>query len=168
MAIAGSGPALLDAWGRVATDLRVSLTDRCTLRCTYCMPAGGLEWLPSDEILTDHEVIRLIAIAVERLGVDQVRFTGGEPLIRRGLETVVAATAALRTREGARPRIALTTNGLLLEELAAPLFEAGLRRINVHLDTLDPARFRQITRRGGLRWWLRLPWERLLGRSSRR
>ena len=77
--------ALTDNWGRVATDLRVSLTDRCNLRCNYCMPAEGLDWLPDDSVLTDDEVVRLVDIAVSRLGVNEVRFTGGEPLVRRGL-----------------------------------------------------------------------------------
>ena len=97
-----SSAALLDTFGRVATDLRVSLTDRCNLRCSYCMPAEGLEWLPNDEVLTDDEVVRLITVAVERLGVEEVRFTGGEPLLRRGLPDIVRRTAALR--RGRRPR----------------------------------------------------------------
>ncbi|WP_043513205.1 GTP 3',8-cyclase MoaA [Actinoplanes sp. SE50/110] len=135
--------ALADRFGRVATDLRVSLTDRCNLRCTYCMPAEGLAWMPQPEQLTDDEVIRLVRIAVERLGVTGVRFTGGEPLIRRGLVGIVAATAGLRPR----PRMSVTTNGIGLERLAGPLREAGLDRVNVSLDTLDPARFRSLTRR---------------------
>ena len=89
---------LADTFGRVATDLRVSLTDRCNLRCSYCMPAEGLDWLPNDDVLTDDEVVRLITIAVEHLGVDEVRFTGGEPLLRRGLPDIVRRTAALRPR----------------------------------------------------------------------
>src|SRR3954466_4642639 len=83
---------LADRFGRVATDLRVSLTDRCNLRCEYCMPAEGLEWLPTDAVLSDDEVVRLVTIAVERLGVREVRFTGGEPLVRRGLVGIVART----------------------------------------------------------------------------
>ena len=94
---------LLDSWGRTATDLRVSLTDRCNLRCNYCMPAEGLEWLPTDEVLTDDEVVRLITIGVERLGIEEVRFTGGEPLLRRGLVDIVRRSAALRP-PGPRPR----------------------------------------------------------------
>ena len=90
--------ALADRYGRVATDLRVSLTDRCNLRCSYCMPAEGLAWLPSPQVLSDAEVIRLVTVAVERLGVRDVRFTGGEPLLRPGLVAIVAATAALRPR----------------------------------------------------------------------
>src|SRR5947207_7696080 len=100
-------PLLLDRYGRVATDLRVSLTDRCNLRCTYCMPAEGLAWLPKPELLTDDEVARLVRIAVTRLGVDEVRFTGGEPLLRPGRRDIIPQTAALT----ARPTISLTTNG---------------------------------------------------------
>jgi cyclic pyranopterin phosphate synthase len=136
------GP-LVDRFGRVATDLRVSLTDRCNLRCTYCMPEEGLAWLPHEQQLTDDEVIRLVRIAVEQLGVTEVRFTGGEPLIRRGLLGIVAAAASLRPR----PRMSVTTNGLGLERLAVPLRHAGLDRVNVSLDTLDPARFFTLTRR---------------------
>src|SRR3712207_4505019 len=102
----GSG-GLVDRHGRVATDLRVSLTDRCNLRCSYCMPAEGLAWLPSAQVLTDDETVRLIRVGVERLGVTEVRFTGGEPLIRPGLVGIVAAVAGLRPR----PTLSLTTNG---------------------------------------------------------
>jgi cyclic pyranopterin phosphate synthase len=137
-----SGP-LVDRFGRVATDLRVSLTDRCNLRCTYCMPEEGLAWLPRDEQLTDDEVVRLVRIAVERLGVADVRFTGGEPLIRRGLVGIVEACARLEPR----PRLSLTTNGIGLSRLAGPLRSAGLDRVNVSLDTLSPTRFVALTRR---------------------
>lgn len=136
-------PELVDRFGRVATDLRVSLTDRCNLRCTYCMPAEGLDWLPKSEVLSDDELARLLAIAVTRLGITDVRFTGGEPLLRRGLENVIAATAALTPR----PKISMTTNGLSLARRAAGLVEAGLNRVNVSLDTLDRARFAELTRR---------------------
>ena len=135
---------LSDQHGRVATDLRVSLTDRCNLRCQYCMPAEGLAWLPADETLTDDETVRLITIAVERLGVTDVRFTGGEPLLRRGLPAIVAATTAL----GART--AMTSNGLGLKHTARALAEAGLDRVNISLDTTDPEVFHAITRRD--RW----------------
>ncbi|HEX3898149.1 MAG TPA: GTP 3',8-cyclase MoaA [Mycobacteriales bacterium] len=135
---------LADSYGRVATDLRVSLTDRCNLRCTYCMPEQGLEWLPKDTVLTDDEVVALITIAVERLGVTEVRFTGGEPLLRSGLERIVAATAALGVQT------ALTTNGIGLAERASALVTAGLERVNVSLDTLSEDRFKQIARRGRL------------------
>jgi cyclic pyranopterin phosphate synthase len=138
--------ALRDGHGRVATDLRVSLTDRCNLRCTYCMPAEGLDWLPKPTLLTDDEVVRLIAVGVERLGIREVRFTGGEPLLRRGLTGIVARTAALRPR----PEISLTTNAIGLHRLAGPLRQAGLDRVNVSLDTLDPATFRALSHRDRL------------------
>ena len=134
---------LVDRYGRVATDLRVSLTDRCNLRCTYCMPPEGLPWLPGPDLLTDDEVVRLVRIAVERLGITEVRFTGGEPLLRPGLVGIVAATAALRPR----PRLSLTTNAIGLARLAVPLAEAGLDRVNVSLDTLDPERFERLAHR---------------------
>ena len=137
---------LLDSFGRVGTDLRVSLTDRCNLRCSYCMPAEGLDWLPSAEVLTDDEVVRLLTIAVEQLGVQQVRFTGGEPLIRRGFTDIVARTARLRPR----PHIAVTTNGMGLERVAPALAAAGLDRVNVSLDTVRADTFHTITRRDRL------------------
>lgn len=137
---------LSDSYGRVATDLRVSLTDRCNLRCSYCMPPEGLDWLPNADQLTDDELIRLLGIAVGRLGVEEVRFTGGEPLLRRGLVDIVARTAALRPR----PEISLTTNGIGLVRLAGPLRAAGLDRINVSLDTLDDATFVRLARRDRL------------------
>jgi GTP 3',8-cyclase len=135
--------ALVDAFGRVATDLRVSLTDRCNLRCAYCMPAEGLEWLPTEDVLTDAEVVRLVEIGVTQLGIREVRFTGGEPLLRPGLERIVAATADLSPR----PDISLTTNGIGLARRIDALHTAGLDRVNVSLDTLDPERFAMITRR---------------------
>lgn len=140
-------PGLVDSFDRVATDLRVSLTDRCNLRCSYCMPEEGLDWLPPGQILSDEEVVRLVTVAVERLGVTEVRFTGGEPLLRRGLERIIAATVALRTAGGLPPETSLTTNALGLERRAAALAAAGLRRVNVSLDTLDPARYAAITHR---------------------
>ncbi|MEO6470700.1 MAG: GTP 3',8-cyclase MoaA [Aeromicrobium sp.] len=137
---------LIDQHGRVATDLRVSLTDRCNLRCEYCMPAEGLDWLPSDETLTDEELIRLITIGVEHLGVRDVRFTGGEPLLRRSLPKIVAETKALP----ARPRTAMTSNGLGLKVMAKALAEAGLDRVNISLDTINRESFAKITRRDRL------------------
>jgi cyclic pyranopterin phosphate synthase len=137
---------LADAYGRVATDLRVSLTDRCNLRCSYCMPAEGLDWLPHAEVLTDDEVVRLIDIGVRRLGIREVRFTGGEPLIRRGFVDIVRRTRGL----GADLELSVTTNGLGLERTAGALAEAGLDRVNISLDTLDPQRFHTITRRDRL------------------
>ena len=143
--VPGSGP-LVDTYGRVATDLRVSLTDRCNLRCTYCMPAEGLDWLPSEHLLRRDELARLLRVAVTRLGITSVRFTGGEPLLARHIEEVVTATAALRPR----PEIALTTNGLGLARRAAALAEAGLDRVNVSLDSVDRAHFAAIARRDRL------------------
>jgi cyclic pyranopterin phosphate synthase len=134
---------LADAYGRVATDLRLSLTDRCNLRCSYCMPAEGLDWLERDALLDDDEIVRLVQIGVERLGITTVRLTGGEPLLRRGLEGLVARLAALDPA----PVLALTTNGIGLASRAAGLAEAGLDRVNVSLDTLDPATFARLTRR---------------------
>ncbi|MFG2056275.1 GTP 3',8-cyclase MoaA [Micromonospora sp. NPDC048930] len=137
---------LVDRYGRVARDLRVSLTDKCNLRCTYCMPAEGLPWLAGPQLLSDDEIVRLVRVAVQRLGVTEVRFTGGEPLIRPGLVGIVSAVAALEPR----PRISVTTNGLGLERLAPTLRAAGLDRVNVSLDTLDRARFSTLTRRDRL------------------
>jgi cyclic pyranopterin phosphate synthase len=130
---------LLDTFGRAATDMRVSLTDKCNLRCTYCMPAEGLPWLPSAELLTDDELVRLVAVAASA-GVRTVRLTGGEPLIRPGLPGLVSRLAE-------HVELSLTTNGLGLAKLAVPLREAGLRRVNVSLDTLKPERFLELTRR---------------------
>ncbi|HET7802586.1 MAG TPA: GTP 3',8-cyclase MoaA [Humibacillus xanthopallidus] len=136
---------LADQFGRVARDLRVSVTDRCNLRCTYCMPAEGLPWLPKPEMLTDEELVRVVGLFV-RDGITQVRLTGGEPLLRRSLVDVVAAIAALRPR----PRIAMTTNGVGLDRLARPLAAAGLDRVNVSLDTIDSETFTRLTRRDRL------------------
>jgi cyclic pyranopterin phosphate synthase len=136
---------LIDTFGRVATDLRVSLTDRCNLRCAYCMPPEGLEWLPNDDVLTDDEVLRVVRVAVD-LGVTEVRFTGGEPLLRRGLVDIVARTAALTPR----PELSLTTNGIGLARTAAALQDAGLDRVNVSLDTIDAEKFKTLARRDRL------------------
>lgn len=137
---------LVDRFGRVARDLRVSLTTACSLRCTYCMPAEGLPVVPRDELLSAPEVARLVGIAVRLLGVREVRFTGGEPLTRGDLEEVVARSAE------AAPGIplALTTNGIGLERRAARLAAAGLTRVNVSLDTIDRAHFAAVTRRDRL------------------
>ncbi|MEU1245797.1 GTP 3',8-cyclase MoaA [Micromonospora arida] len=139
----GTDGVLVDRYGRVARDLRVSLTDKCNLRCTYCMPAEGLPWLAGPELLSDEEIVRLVRVAVELLGVTEVRFTGGEPLIRPGLVDIVTAVAALEPR----PRVSLTTNGIGLDRLAPTLRTVGLDRVNVSLDTLDPDRFTKLTRR---------------------
>ncbi|WP_437178942.1 GTP 3',8-cyclase MoaA [Kineococcus endophyticus] len=140
-------PDLLDRHGRTARDLRVSLTDRCNLRCHYCMPPEGLPWLEGPAVLTDDEVVRLVRLAVRDLGVHEVRFTGGEPLLRKGLEDIVAATTRMRTADGGPVRTSLTTNGIGLARRAAALAAAGLTRVNVSLDTLHADRFAAITRR---------------------
>ncbi|MFD7865485.1 GTP 3',8-cyclase MoaA [Streptomyces sp. NPDC059783] len=134
---------LIDTYDRVATDLRVSLTDRCNLRCTYCMPEEGLQWLAKPDLLTDEEIVRLVRLAVTRLGITEVRFTGGEPLLRPGLVGIVQECAALEPR----PQLSLTTNGIGLERTAAALRDAGLDRVNVSLDTLRPEVFKTLTRR---------------------
>jgi cyclic pyranopterin phosphate synthase len=136
---------LPDRFGRVARDLRVSVTDRCNLRCRYCMPAEGLPWLAKPEMLSDDELVRVIGVFVG-LGVRQVRLTGGEPLLRRSLVDVVRRIAAMEPR----PRIAMTTNGIGLDRLAQPLADAGLDRVNVSLDTVDPKEFADLTRRDRL------------------
>jgi GTP 3',8-cyclase len=132
---------LEDRYGRVATDLRVSLTDRCNLRCSYCMPAEGLDWLPDETVLTDDEVVRLVRIGVELLGIREVRFTGGEPLVRRGLVDIVRRTHELGVETS------LTTNALGLARMAPTLAAAGLDRVNVSLDSIRPESFFAITRR---------------------
>jgi len=124
----------------------VSLTDRCNLRCTYCMPAEGLDWAPTEQLLTDGEIVRLVTIAVHRLGIEEVRFTGGEPTLRRGLESILRSVSALRPR----PEISLTTNGIGLSRRAGAFAAAGVDRLNISLDTLRPERFTQITRRDRL------------------
>ena len=136
---------LVDAWGREMKSVRVSVTDKCNFRCTYCMPAEGLEWLPKDEVLTFEEIARLVRILAS-MGVDEVRLTGGEPLVRRDLPTLVGMLAAIPGVDD----LSLTTNGILLDRLAAPLVDAGLRRINVSLDTLSHVKFAEITRRDAL------------------
>jgi len=136
---------LVDAWGREIKSVRISVTDKCNFRCTYCMPAEGLEWLGRDEILSFEEIARLVGV-LARLGVDEVRLTGGEPLIRRDLPTLVGMLSAI---EGVRD-LSLTTNGVLLDRFAGPLVEAGLQRLNVSLDSLNHVRFTEITRRDAL------------------
>jgi len=136
---------LTDSWGREIKSVRVSVTDKCNFRCTYCMPAEGLEWLTRDEVLSFEEIARLVGI-LARLGVDEVRLTGGEPLVRRDLPVLVRMLA---DTPGVRD-LSLTTNGVLLDRLAQPLVDAGLRRINVSLDSLDHVRFAELTRRDAL------------------
>src|SRR5437899_2618486 len=136
---------LVDGWGRKIGSVRVSVTDKCNFRCTYCMPAEGLEWLRRDEILSFEEIARLTRIFAA-LGIEEVRLTGGEPLVRRDLPELVRMLAGIdRVTD-----LSLTTNGVLLDRLARPLVEAGLRRINVSLDSLDHVRFAEITRRDAL------------------
>jgi cyclic pyranopterin phosphate synthase len=137
---------LTDRFGRTATDLRVSLTDRCNLRCTYCMPPEGLDWLPDDSVLTNDEVVRLVRVAVTLLGVDEVRFTGGEPLVRRGAVDIIERCAALEPR----PKLSITTNALGLARTAPALAAAGLDRVNVSLDSVRRETFKQLTLRDRL------------------
>jgi cyclic pyranopterin phosphate synthase len=136
---------LVDGYGRTATDLRISLTDKCSLRCTYCMPAGGLAWLPKEQVLTDGEIVRLAGVLLG-LGVRTIRLTGGEPLIRPGVADLIGRLAVLDPR----PELSLTTNAIALAELAEPLAASGLNRVNVSLDTLDRDTFRTLTRRDRL------------------
>jgi cyclic pyranopterin phosphate synthase len=137
--------ALADAFRRPITYLRISVTDRCNLRCTYCMPEAGLPWIPKPEILSFEEIEQIVRAAAS-VGVRSIRLTGGEPLVRRGLARLVGRLSAIDGIED----VALSTNGLLLAEQAGPLAEAGLRRVNVSLDTLKPERFESIARRPGL------------------
>lgn len=139
-------PLLVDRFGRVARDLRVSITEKCSLRCTYCMPEEGLPPIPKDELLTVAEIVRLVALAVEQLGVREVRFTGGEPLMRRDLEQIIAGC---HERLPGIP-LAMTTNGVGLEHRARGLAAAGLSRVNVSLDTVDRNGFAKLTRRDRL------------------
>ncbi len=136
---------LVDSFGRVHDNLRVSVTDRCNIRCFYCMPEHDVQFVKRSEILDFEEIERFVRIAVT-LGIHKVRVTGGEPLVRRDLPVLIRRLAAIPEIRD----LALTTNGVLLPQLAEPLYEAGLRRLNVHIDTLDRERFRQITRRDDL------------------
>jgi GTP 3',8-cyclase len=136
---------LIDSYGRIHTSLRISVTDRCNVRCFYCMPEEGVKFVPRDEILSFEEIERFARIAAG-LGIDKLRVTGGEPLVRRDLPVLIRALAAIPGIQD----LALTTNGVQLAEMAEPLYEVGLRRLNVHLDTLDRRRFREISRRDEL------------------
>lgn len=140
---ASAGAGLRDQFGRVATDMRLSLTDKCNLRCTYCMPEAGLEWLKKDKLLTAAEIVRLVGLGVRDLGVRELRLTGGEPLVRADLVDIVAA---LRRNHPQLP-ISLTTNGVGLAKKARALADAGLTRLNVSMDTLHHDAFLQLTRR---------------------
>jgi cyclic pyranopterin phosphate synthase len=136
--------ALVDPFGRTIGDLRISVTDRCNFRCTYCMPEEGMQWLPRSEVLTFEEIERLATIFVERYGVSGIRLTGGEPTVRAHLPVLVAKLARLGVD------VAMTTNGSALRRQAHGLREAGLRRVNISLDTLDRSKFEQMTRRDEL------------------
>lgn len=137
-------PPLIDSFGRRHNNLRISVTDRCNIRCFYCMPAENVEFVDRSELLTFEEIERFVKVAV-RLGVDKLRITGGEPLVRRNLPVLIEKLAAI---DGIRD-IGLSTNGILLGEQAKDLFTAGLRRVNISLDALDPVRFKEVTRREG-------------------
>ncbi len=141
---------LVDSFGRVVRDLRISVTDRCNFRCTYCMPAEGMTWLDRSEVLTYEEIERVARICVEKFGVDSLRLTGGEPTVRAHLPQLISKLAALRLLDGTKPDIALTTNGATLRNIALELRNAGLDRINVSLDSLKPERFFAMTRRDEL------------------
>jgi len=134
---------LTDPFGRNITYLRISLTDRCNMRCVYCMPADGIRWTPTPDLLSDDQILQIVGQAAS-LGISKIRLTGGEPLVRPGIIGLVRRIAALPGIQD----ISLTTNGLLLENLAAPLAAAGLKRVNISLDTLDKDKFKRITRFG--------------------
>ena len=133
---------LVDTYGRVHRDLRVSLTDRCSLRCTYCMPADFSDWIANEKLLSTEELVTVIGLCVDA-GITQVRLTGGEPLLRRDIADIIRRINELPKA----PRISLTTNALRLAEVAQDLKDAGLQRVNVSLDTLDPVRFKEMTHR---------------------
>src|SRR6187431_2786174 len=140
---------LVDPFGRVIKDLRISITDRCNFRCSYCMPEEGMRWLPRADVMTFEEIERLARVFVERYGVESIRLTGGEPTVRAHLPVLVAKLAALETADGPVD-LAMTTNAATMRLVAGSLREAGLRRVNISLDTLDRAKFLQMTRRDEL------------------
>jgi cyclic pyranopterin phosphate synthase len=135
---------LRDTFGRVHRDLRISVTDRCNFRCTYCMPADGLKWLPRSEMLTFEEIERIARVMVERFGIASIRLTGGEPTLRANVDVLIAKLAALGVE------LSITTNGTMLAQQAEALRRAGLHRVNVSLDSLRPERFAELTRRDDL------------------
>ncbi|WP_068279025.1 GTP 3',8-cyclase MoaA [Aldersonia kunmingensis] len=139
-------PELIDRFGRVARDLRVSITERCSLRCTYCMPAEGLPAIPAERLLSADEIVRVVDLAVRMLGVHEVRFTGGEPLMRRDLEQIIAGCA----QRLPHVPLMMTTNAVGLEHRAQALADAGLTRVNISLDSVDRAEFAKLTRRDRL------------------
>ena len=140
---------LTDSFGRVIKDLRISVTDRCNFRCTYCMPEEGMNWLPRSEVMTFEEIERLARIFVERYGVTGIRLTGGEPTIRAHLPVLVQKLASISGTDGPID-LAMTTNGATMRLVADSLREAGLKRVNISLDTLDREKFLQMTRRDEL------------------
>ncbi|MFZ9533211.1 MAG: GTP 3',8-cyclase MoaA [Ilumatobacteraceae bacterium] len=150
-------PELIDSFGRTVRDLRISVTDRCNFRCTYCMPEEGLQWLPRADVLTYEEIVRVARICVERFGVDGIRLTGGEPTVRAHLPVLIEKLASLvvppgadSPRAGARIDLALSTNGATLALVAHDLKRAGLSRVNISLDTLNRERFKHMTKRDEL------------------
>ncbi len=154
---AAAKPELIDSFGRTVRDLRISVTDRCNFRCTYCMPEEGMQWLPRADVLTYEEIARVARICVERFGVDGIRLTGGEPTVRAHLPVLIEKLAALTVpaatnspRAGLPVDLALTTNGATLALVAHDLKRAGLARINVSLDTLDREKFQRMTKRDEL------------------
>jgi cyclic pyranopterin phosphate synthase len=141
---------LIDKHGRTVRDLRISVTDRCNFRCTYCMPEEGLKWLDKAEVLSFEEIVRVSRVLVERFGINSLRLTGGEPTVRAHLPRLIEQLATLRLEDGSKPNIALTTNGATLRNIAGELRAAGLDRINVSLDSLRADRFLAMTRRDEL------------------
>src|SRR5688572_19976868 len=135
---------LVDPFGRIIRDLRISVTDRCNFRCTYCMPEEGMQWVPRDEVLTFEEIERLARLFVERVGLEWIRLTGGEPTVRAHLTTLVARLAPLDVD------LSMTTNGSSLRRDAQALRDAGLQRVNISLDSLRAERFLELTRRDEL------------------
>ena len=135
---------LSDSFGRVHRDLRISITDRCNFRCTYCMPDEGMQWLPREEVLTFEEIERVAGVCVERFGFDSIRLTGGEPTVRAHLPVLIGKLARLGVD------LSMTTNGATLATSAGDLHDAGLRRVNISCDSLRRDRFEELTRRDGL------------------
>lgn len=136
---------MLDRYNRRINYLRVSVTDRCNFRCTYCMPEEGVDLMHHNDILSFEEIHEVVQVGVE-MGIDKVRITGGEPLVRRGIVDLVAMLSSIKGIKD----LGMTTNGVLLDKFAKPLADAGLNRVNISLDTLDPVRFREITRIGNI------------------
>jgi cyclic pyranopterin phosphate synthase len=148
--LGGAPTPLVDSFGRVHRDLRISVTDRCNFRCTYCMPAEGMAWLPREDLLTYEELTRVASLMVSRFGFDGIRITGGEPTVRSHLTVLIEKLAGLRTTSGQAVDVALTTNGATLGLIAHDLAAAGLSRINISCDSLRPERFAELTKRDRL------------------